>query len=77
MTAPRLLDCLVVEPGRTADAAVIWLHGLGATYHDFPPVVPELGLPRDHAVRFVFPQAPSVPVTINGGMVTRPPSLRR
>ncbi len=69
MTAPRLLDCLVVEPGRPADAAVIWLHGLGATYHDFPPVVPELGLPRDHAVRFVFPQAPSVPVTINGGMV--------
>lgn len=66
---PRLLECLVVEPAGQADAAVIWLHGLGATYHDFPPVVPELGLPRDHGVRFVFPQAPSIPVTINGGMV--------
>lgn len=72
MTTPRsqrLLECLAVEPSRDADAAVIWLHGLGATYHDFPPVVPELRLPRDHGVRFVFPQAPSVPVTVNGGMV--------
>ncbi|MEZ6017264.1 MAG: dienelactone hydrolase family protein [Planctomycetota bacterium] len=65
----RLLDCLVVEPGRPADAAVIWMHGLGASYHDFPPVVPELGLPAGHGVRFVFPQAPSIPVTVNGGMV--------
>lgn len=64
-----LLDCVVLEPGRTADAAVIWLHGLGASGHDFPPVVPELGLPRGHAVRFVFPHAPAIPVTINGGMV--------
>jgi phospholipase/carboxylesterase len=74
MSQPRseqLLECIVVEPDRAADAdaAVIWLHGLGATYHDFPPVVPELRLPRDHGVRFVFPQAPSVPVTVNGGMV--------
>lgn len=65
----ELLDCVVLEPGRTADAAVIWLHGLGASGHDFPPVVPELGLPRGHAVRFVFPHAPAIPVTINGGMV--------
>src|SRR5688572_25478352 len=72
MSSPRsqrLLECLVVEPSGDADAAVIWLHGLGATYHDFPPVVPELGLPREHGVRFVFPQAPSIPVTVNGGMV--------
>lgn len=64
-----LLDCVVLEPGRPADAAVIWLHGLGASGHDFPPVVAELGLPEDHAVRFVFPHAPQIPVTINGGMV--------
>ena len=64
-----LLDCVVLEPGRPADAAVIWLHGLGASGHDFPPVVAELGLPEDHAVRFVFPHAPRIPVTINGGMV--------
>ena len=53
-----LLDCVVLEPGRPADAAGIWLHGLGASGHDFPPVVAELGLPEDHAVRFVFPHAP-------------------
>jgi phospholipase/carboxylesterase len=68
MSSP-LLDCLVIEPGRPAGAAVIWLHGLGATYHDFPPIVPELDLPPDHGIRFVFPQAPSIPVTVNGGAV--------
>ncbi len=64
-----LLDCVVLEPGRPADRAVIWLHGLGASGHDFPPVVPELGLPKGHTVRFVFPHAPAIPVTLNNGMV--------
>jgi len=54
-----------------ADAAVIWLHGLGADGHDFVPVVPELKLPAGHGIRFVFPHAPSIPVTINGGMPMR------
>jgi len=45
---------------------VIWLHGLGASGHDFEPVVPHLNLPH---IRFIFPHAPSLPVTINGGMV--------
>lgn len=49
--------------------AVVWLHGLGANGHDFEPVVPELGLPKDLNLRFVFPHAPSRPVTINMGMV--------
>lgn len=49
--------------------AIIWLHGLGATSGDFPPVVPELGLAPDRAIRFIFPQAPDRPITINGGMV--------
>lgn len=48
---------------------VIWLHGLGATSSDFPPVVPELGLRSDRAIRFIFPQAPDRPITINGGMM--------
>lgn len=48
--------------------AIIWLHGLGATANDFPPIVPELGLAQDRAIRFVFPQAPDRPITINGGM---------
>ena len=64
-----MLDCEVSEPEGMADAAVIWLHGLGASGHDFVPVVPHLGLPDNHGVRFVFPHAPEIPVTINGGMV--------
>lgn len=51
------------------DRAVIWLHGLGADGHDFEPVVPDLGLDGSHGVRFIFPHAPSIPVTINGGYV--------
>jgi phospholipase/carboxylesterase len=63
------LTCVEIEPSAAADAAVIWLHGLGANGHDFEPIVPELRLPQSMAVRFVFPNAPSIPVTINGGMV--------
>jgi len=48
--------------------AVIWLHGLGATSNDFPPIVPELGLSENRSIQFVFPQAPNRPITINGGM---------
>jgi phospholipase/carboxylesterase len=58
-----------VEPERTADAAVIWLHGLGADGHDFAPIVPHLGLSSEIAVRFVFPHAPARPVTVNAGMI--------
>lgn len=64
-----LLPCVELEPRRKADSAVIWLHGLGADGHDFVPVVPELRLPASLAVRFVFPHAPSIPVTLNFGMV--------
>lgn len=66
------LDCVIVEhnpSNKTIDKSVIWLHGLGASGHDFEPVVPELGLDSQLAVRFVFPHAPNIPVTINGGMV--------
>jgi len=63
------LPCVEVKPRTPADAAVIWLHGLGADGHDFVPIVPELSLPDSAAIRFVFPHAPSMPVTINNGMV--------
>lgn len=49
--------------------SIIWLHGLGADGHDFYGIVPELNLPETISVRFVFPHAPSIPVTINGGYV--------
>ncbi len=66
------LDVVTVEhnpSNKPIDRAVIWLHGLGASGHDFEPVVPQLGLDNDMAVRFIFPHAPNRPVTINGGMV--------
>ncbi len=68
MTA--LLETVEVESGKNIDAAVIFLHGLGADGHDFEPVVPELGL-GELGVRFVFPHAPVRPVTLNGGMAMR------
>jgi phospholipase/carboxylesterase len=60
-------ECVVVEPEGIADAAVIWLHGLGADGRDFLPILPHLGLPPGHGVRFLFPNAPVRPVTANGG----------
>jgi phospholipase/carboxylesterase len=63
-----LLPCVEVEPKQPARAAVIWLHGLGADGHDFEPIVPMLGT---SGVRFVFPHASPLPVTINGGFVMR------
>ena len=64
-----LLRCVEIEPTAQATASVIWLHGLGASGHDFEPIVPELQLPADLPVRFIFPHAPQIPVTVNGGMV--------
>ena len=61
------LETVELEPSSTAQAAVVWLHGLGADGHDFESLVPELQLPPSLAVRFVFPHAPVRPVTINGG----------
>ncbi len=60
-----------VETGPQPTASIIWLHGLGADGHDFEAVIPELRLPVEPALRFVFPHAPYRPVTINGGYVMR------
>ena len=63
---------LVVEIGiQTPDACVIWLHGLGADGHDFEPIVPELRLDPELNIRFIFPHAPMMAVTINQGFVMR------
>lgn len=63
------LRYIEVAPSGDADACVIWLHGLGASGHDFEPIVPHLGLPKQHRIRFLFPHAPEIPVTVNNGMV--------
>jgi phospholipase/carboxylesterase len=65
------IETIEVETAPHPAAAVIWLHGLGADGHDFEAIVPELGLPAALAVRFVFPNAPLRPVTINMGMRMR------
>jgi len=64
-----MLQSLIIETGDNPTASIIWMHGLGADGHDFEPVVPELGLPQDLPVRFVFPHAPVMPVTLNGGYI--------
>ncbi len=67
----ELLQTVEIEPDSPARCSVIWLHGLGADAHDFPPIVPELGLDPAIPVRFVFPHAPKIPVTVNAGMAMR------
>jgi phospholipase/carboxylesterase len=62
---------VVLDPAATPDAAVIWLHGLGADGFDFVPIVEELRLPPTLAVRFIFPHARPRAVTINNGFVMR------
>jgi phospholipase/carboxylesterase len=66
-----LLQAIEIETAPNPTAAVIWLHGLGADGNDFAPIVPELRLAGAPAIRFVFPHAPTMAVTINNGHVMR------
>ncbi len=68
MQTPETVEVIT---GENPQGSVIWLHGLGADGHDFEPIVPELRLPADLSLRFIFPHAPVQPVTINGGMAMR------
>lgn len=70
MTEP-LLTTLDIEPAGPVRSSVIWMHGLGADASDFEPIVPELNLPTTLGIRFVFPNAPIRPITINNGMPMR------
>jgi len=60
-----VLSTFEIDPTEPQRGTVIWMHGLGASNHDFDPIIPELDAPW---LRFVFPAAPVRPVTINGGM---------
>ncbi len=64
-----LLPAIELETAPNPDNTVIWLHGLGADGNDFAPIVPELNLPADLSIRFIFPHAAPMPVTVNGGFV--------
>ncbi|MFS0753428.1 carboxylesterase [Noviherbaspirillum sp. 1P10PC] len=65
------LETIEIETGPNPTASVIWLHGLGASGDDFVPIVRELDLAGMQDIRFVFPHAPTMPVTINNGYVMR------
>ncbi len=71
MSAGKTEAPIELETAPRPDASVILLHGLGADGNDLAAIVPELGLPRSLAVRFVLPHAPYRPVTINAGQVMR------
>jgi phospholipase/carboxylesterase len=64
-------DGIERETGPAPVASVLWLHGLGADAGDFVPILPELVDPRWPPLRFIFPNAPVRPVTLNGGMAMR------
>jgi phospholipase/carboxylesterase len=66
-----MLSSIIKETSQNPNTAIIWMHGLGADGNDFVDIIPELGLPRSAAIRFIFPHAPIMPVTINGGYEMR------
>ena len=66
-----MTDAVIIHPKQQHKSSIIWLHGLGADGHDFEPIVPELGLNDELGIKFIFPHAPHMPVTINAGMTMR------
>jgi phospholipase/carboxylesterase len=67
----ELLPAIEIDTGAQPDAAVIWMHGLGDDGHGWSEVVRALRLPDALTVRFLFPHAPVIPVTINNGYAMR------
>ena len=63
------LETIEIETAPNPRASIIWMHGLGADGNDFAPLADEIELPV--AVRYIFPHAPMMPVSINGGYVMR------
>jgi len=63
---PKQLDPIILEPKHKAEYSIIWLHGLGADGNDFVPIVNELDIHLN--IRYIFPNAPIMPVTVNNGM---------
>ncbi len=68
---PSQLESIELETTPNPTAAVIWMHGLGADGNDFVPIVNEIDLSGAPGIRFIFPHAPTRPVTINNGHVMR------
>ncbi|MDY6992599.1 MAG: alpha/beta fold hydrolase [Pseudomonadota bacterium] len=62
------MNAVIIEPPQKVTTSILWLHGLGANGHDFEPIVAELPAELTAHTRFIFPHAPTRPITINGGM---------
>ncbi|MNK50900.1 Carboxylesterase 2 [compost metagenome] len=60
------LETVEIETAPNPTVSIIWMHGLGADGNDFVPIVRELDLSGCPGIRFVFPHAPEIPVTVNG-----------
>ncbi len=71
MNKKATLSVIELDPEEKATKSIIWLHGLGADGNDFVPIVPELKLPKSMNVRYIFPNAPVMPVTLNNGYQMR------
>lgn len=67
----EILSTIAIKPTTTIKHTIIWLHGLGADGNDFAPIVPELRIMNELGIKFIFPHAPEMPVTINNGYVMR------
>ena len=67
----KLLENIEIETAPNPTVAIIWMHGLGADGNDFVPLVRELDLAGLPGIRFVFPHAETMPVTVNNGYVMR------
>ncbi|WP_395405319.1 alpha/beta hydrolase [Pseudoduganella sp. UC29_106] len=67
----HVLESIEVTTSDNPEVSIIWMHGLGADGNDFVPLVDELDLGGLPGIRFIFPHANTMPVTINGGYVMR------
>jgi phospholipase/carboxylesterase len=67
----ELLEHIQIETNDNPEIAIIWMHGLGADGNDFVPMVRELDLAGLPGIRFIFPHAKTMPVTVNNGYVMR------
>jgi phospholipase/carboxylesterase len=66
-----LLQCITLDTGPNPTSSIIWMHGLGADGNDFAPIASQLDLTGCPPIRFIFPHAPVMPVTLNGGYQMR------
>ena len=63
------LEVLEAQTGENPVATILIMHGLGADGRDFVPIAEQIDLLSVGPVRYLFPSAPTIPVTINGGYV--------